>query len=219
VGTLPEFRGNAYSKILMDHAIINSKNDNLSYLLVKPADEGLYDFYLNSSFNTEISQGVTTLVTTFDTNKHCEYSQVKDLETSELFQMREDSFSSLNYLWPAEILNYAIIEAKSRSGKCKIIKSTGNTSLRPLYYIAYPDELNRNSIIVLETNAKNPAELESLVYVLKNEYPLITEAKFITPVDYLDTVSYIVKKSALVNIFDESISAPLQKLHLSLPLE
>ena len=88
-----------------------------------------------------------------------------------------------------------------------------------LYYIAYPDDLNSTKIKVLETNAKNPVEVEALISVLKNEYPKIEETEIESSINFMESVSYTIERSALLLSFNEGLTNGLAKLHLSLPLE
>ena len=54
VATLPEYRGNSYSRILLSKAIDYSEELGLDYIVVKPADELLFDLYRKAGFNTTL---------------------------------------------------------------------------------------------------------------------------------------------------------------------
>ncbi|MEN6618538.1 MAG: GNAT family N-acetyltransferase [Rikenellaceae bacterium] len=219
VGTLPEYRGNSYSKVLMESAIKDCKSEGLSYLLVKPANDNLYPFYLDSSFDRILFKSVSTFLTKESVGRNDSSLVITSLNASDLFSIREASFADTRYLWPKEILGYVIIEALSRSGSCKKFEITNGNSNRVLYYIAYPDELISTKIKVLETNAENPIEIEYLLSILKGEYPGMEETEIESPISYLESVSYTVQRSALLHPFNENLSPLLEKLHLSLPLE
>ena len=219
VGTLPEHRGNSYSKILINAAIKDCSLAGLSYMLVKPASESLYQFYIKSTFDVVISKGLSTFITASHVKPNENSIIASDINASELFLLQTVSFSDTHFLWPKEILSYALLEAKSRGGSCKKFQTNNEKSDHVLYYIAYPDDLNSNKIKVLETNAKNPVEVEALISVLKNEYPKIEETEIESSINFMESVSYTIERSALLLSFNEGLTNGLAKLHLSLPLE
>ncbi|MFA6333954.1 MAG: GNAT family N-acetyltransferase [Bacteroidales bacterium] len=219
VGTLPEHRGNSYSKILINAAIEDSRREGLSYLLVKPASEALYQFYIKFSFDKIISKSVSKFITSPIVCPVENSIITSDISVSELYSMREDFFSGTHFLWTKEILNYAIIEAKSRSGSCKKFQKNSKRSGSTLYYIAYPDELKSNKIKILETNAINPAEIKTIISVLMEEYPKIEEFEIESSLRFMDYAGFTIEKSALLYLFNNDLSDFLKHLHLSLPLE
>lgn len=218
VGTLPEHRGNSYSKTLMNEAIQASKNDGLSYMLVKPASDSLYNFYINSSFNRVLSGSVSVFQTKEPFSPRLNIT-ISALNAPDLFALRKEFFADKQYLWPEDILQYVIIEAQSRFGFCvKAIIEDENCN-RALYFIAYPDDNCSSRIKVLETNARSPFEIECLISILKTQYPEMEETEIESPVDFIESVSYTVNRNALLLSFDEKSTSILDNLHLSLPME
>lgn len=227
VGTLPEHRGNSYSSLLMDSAIKYCKESGMSYLLVKPASESLFPFYIKSSFNRVISKGILTFQTHSPVKSHeRSLTETSDINARELLSMRAASFSDTHFLWSEDILNYAIIEAKSRGGQCKKFRIITDNTDNSIYFVAYPDDFNRKKIKVLETNVKNKVEIDILIALLKPEFPEMEEMVIDSSSNNLDSLiscinpyGFFVEKSALLHSFDSSLSPFLEKLHLSLPME
>jgi len=219
VGTLPEHRGNSFSKILMNTAIKKCVEEGFSYLIVKPADEKLFSFYIKSSFDKVILKGLSTINTLTTAKQLGSPVETIDLNAPELYVMRGAAFLNTNFLWCEEVLNYAILEAKNRGGSCKIIKPSFSSYDRPLYFIAYPDELCINKIKVLETNAKTTIEFEILISSLKQDYLKMEEMVVDFPANYLKSQNFSIQRSALLLIFNPIIASHLEKFHLSLPLE
>lgn len=218
VGTLPEYRGNSYSKILINAAIEESRNDGLSYLLVKPASESLYQFYIKASFNLKLSKSTSTFIVSA-INRPMQRVVLTDISASELFEIRNKSYSGTHYLWPEEVLNYILIEARSRSGFCKRYRIDSLESEQYYYFVSYPNEVTRNQIDVLETNARNPQEIESLLSVLKEIYPDVEQIKIESSLKFMDYTGHTIEKSALLLPFQEELETYLEHLHLSLPME
>lgn len=218
VGTLPEHRGNSYSKILMQSAIDDCRR-SLSYLLVKPATESLFSLYKRASFDKVLYKRTTTVYVNHSKFIPSELMTISSTDASSLYSLRQDSLAESCFLWPIEILEYAIIEALSRSGSCKKFEITANKSSRLLYYIAYPTEENKKRIHVMETNARNSFETECLISVIKLEYPGTEEIEIESSSDFPVTNNNFVSRSALFLPFDKELSNYMEKLHLSLPLE
>jgi ribosomal protein S18 acetylase RimI-like enzyme len=219
VGTLPEHRGNSFSKILMAAATKYCREDDFSYLIVKPADEKLFAFYHKNSFDKEIFKVVATFNTSKSYNSVFTPAETIAITPHELFVLRESSFVNYNFLWQEDILNYAILETTSRGGTCKMLKPSAFSCDLPIYYIAYPDNLRKNRIKVLETNAKTSQELSILISTLKQENPKMTEMAIDFPVNYMESQEFAVGRSALLLSFFPEIHTQIEKFHLSLPLE
>lgn len=219
VGTLPEHRGNSYSKILINAAIEESKKDGLSYMLVKPASESLYKFYIKSSFDQKLFKSNSTFIISSPNIKSESRAIITDLSASELFEFRKKSFSETHFLWPKGVLEYALIEARNRNGMCKKYQIASLESKTPYYFISYPDDIIRNQINVLETNASNPEEIEFLISILKEIYPETEQIKIETSSKQMSYTGHTIEKSALLLTFITKLTNSLEKLHLSLPLE
>ncbi len=219
VGTLPEHRGNSYSKLLMESAIKECKKDGLSYLLVKPATESLFDLYKRASFENVLYKSTTIIFAKYHESIPYNITSLSPIEASDLYTLRQDSLAETSFLWPEKILEYAIIEAISRSGSCKKFEIRGTETPALIYYIAYPAEQNIKRIQVLETNARNSLEIECLVSVIKSEYPITEEIEIESSCDILSKNNKSVSRSALLLPFHKELSSYMEKLHLSLPME
>jgi len=226
VGTLPEHRGNSYSKLLMESAINECRKDGMSYLLVKPATESLFSLYSRASFEKVLYKSTSVFFvknseTAIDNimSLSSDIRSLSSIEASDLYTLRQDSLANTCFLWPEKILEYAIIEALSRSGSCKKFDISNSETSRLIYYIAYPAEQNKKSIQVLETNVRNSLEIECLISVIRSEYPGTEEIEIISSSDFPSKNNKSVSRSALLLPFDKGHSQYMEKLHLSLPLE
>lgn len=220
VGTLPEHRGNSYSRILINAAIEDCKKEGLCYLLVKPASESLYQFYTNASFKKEIFKGITRLTPPYPIHSADKSINISEISASELYSAREKSFAGSHFLWTEEILSYAMLEAKNRSGSCKKIQSKAEIQGSNIYYIAYPDETNYNRIKILETNAKNSTELSLVISAIILEYPNPEEINIESSAEVLNKSFCVsIEKSALLLSFNREVSKLTEGFHLSMPME
>ncbi|OFY39497.1 MAG: hypothetical protein A2X18_05245 [Bacteroidetes bacterium GWF2_40_14] len=219
VGTLPEHRGNSYSKILMKSAIKDCREEGMSYLLVKPATESLFLLYTRASFENTLYKSTTTHYVKHDSPGPRQQVTAFSTDASEIYSLRQDSFAAKYFLWPEKILEYAIIEALSRSGSCKTLEITTTYSSRLLYYIAYPAEENKKRILVLETNARKKNEIDLLISAIISEYPETEIIEIESSSDFPSKGNNIISRSALCLPLDKKIACHLEKLHLSLPLE
>ncbi|MFA5848631.1 MAG: GNAT family N-acetyltransferase [Bacteroidales bacterium] len=219
VGTLPEHRGNSYSKILIESAISDCQKNGLSYLLVKPATESLYNLYSRASFESTLYKSTTIHYVKHTNLIACNQITISPTDASELYSLRQNSFAGTYFLWPEKILEYVIIEALSRSGSCNKIEIVANKSCNLLYYIAYPTVVNKKRIYVLETNARNRIEIEYLKSSIISEYPGTEEIEIESSSDSPLKDNNIVSRSALCHTFDKELTGNIEKLHLSLPLE
>ncbi len=217
VGTLPEHRGNSYSRILMESAINDCRKDGLSYLLVKPATDSLFNFYSQIFKGTLVKSNTIYQVKDISHDPENNLS-IYPLDITELYTLRQDSFAGSYFLWPKKILEYAIFEVLSRSGSCKKIEMISNQHSRFLYYIAYPIEENGKKIHVLETNVRNNKEVECLISAIISEYPCTEDIEIESSSAFFSS-ERVVSQSALYLSFDATKTESLKKLHLSLPME
>jgi len=221
VGTIPEHRGNFLSKHLLDRAHKICLEENVSFLITKPATESLYTLYEKLGFSDTLFEDITIIrLDSLYNNKSISIikSNLTSLTGTKLFDLRPNinfsNSSSANgryFDWPKEILDYAIIESEGRNGLC--------VSLRNIYLIAYPEEGNPSTIKILESNFKSYNELITLTSVIKVKYPYAKYLKIISPVGINRTLESSTTRSGLIHIFNQNISEYLKLSHLSLPLD
>ena len=205
VATLPAYRRNSYSQMLLNKAIAYSKEMGFDYIVIKPADKSLFEFYrkvgldttlynnryifhlsqnrADSSFDNinhtsylhagipsdkvesdkvEIGQCNNYFISPLDSKEGCDH--FTPLSSEQLLILRE-RYSSYSFLWPPEILRYALIEILSRSGVVAVTQGD-------LYLIAYPT--SAYNINLLETNAETPIQLNRVINYLQKLFPKAT---------------------------------------------
>lgn len=219
VGTLPEHRGNSFSRILMDSAINDCRKAGFSYMLVKPATENLFDFYIKSSFDKAVSKGVLTIRSDNTIKYTAPLPETRDINASELFSMRTSSMNDTLFFWNESILNYALIEARSRGGQCKKFDFIDDGVINTIYFVSYPDDLYPEKIKILETNVKNQSDLDILFLIIKREYSNMEEISLDCSTNNLRDSRVVSQRSALFLTFNNELTPYLKRLHLSLPLE
>jgi len=210
VATLPEYRGSSYSRMLLNKAMDYSKAMGFDYTIVKPADELLFEFYQRTGFDITLYSNknifhVDSSINTLDLEMSCNHFSL--LTPEQLFILREQYNSTTSFLWPPEILRYALIETLSRSG---IAATNGQ-----LYLIAYPTKAG--NINLLETNAQNSTQFNLILnYLLK----LFPDAATIT-IDSANINKIAQHRCALLKILnpDPNIAEALSSRYLSLPME
>lgn len=240
VGTLEHHRGKGYSKILMDQAIHYSKMKSLDYMLVKPAQDSLFDLYEKQSFNHTLScYSIEIDIVEMSKNikiqefaqKTCQFKRSYD----SLSHMKaRESNAITNFLWPVEILNYSLLEIGSRGGVTAFLsKKFNETSNRnnskniPLFYSAYTIE---NNALIVKVTDHNIMSIEDLKCVIDNITTSFLNSKKIQ-IEFAITINpdmfsaltckRRVIKNALIKILnpDSEIESMLLKMHLTQSME
>jgi len=215
VATLPEYRGNSYSSLLVERAIEDSIANNLDYIIVKPAEEPLFRLYRKMGIETTLYSHKITIPLSSDSITNDKHNLAKDnivadsvfnpLSWEDLYVLRERIGS---FLWPKEILEYALHEALSRPEA--IAASDGE-----LYFIAALSYSTPDSVDILETNANSSIQVDKILSYLHNRIPHAQTASI--------THSGNSEKhnSALLKILnpEKSIEKYLSEQYLSLPME
>ena len=228
VATLPEYRGNSYSRLLVDKAIKYSIEKELDYIIVKPAQESLFDLYRKMGIKTTLYHRKTQVHLT---NSHSDISRtehilesqfvsshISSLSTENLFEVREHSNLG-SFLWTKKILDYAIREVLSHPEA--IAASNEN-----LYFIAIPSNSSPNHIEILETNAQTKEQMEEVISLIRNKAPQAQSISICTNQASQSGIFDIFKnptteKSALLKVLspDIKIERYLSEQYLSLPME
>ncbi len=234
VATLPDFRGKSLSKLLMSTAFESAKETNLQYLVVKPANDGLFDLYRGQSFDILINKDLFSVNLLLDDYENF-YFPVPNInhqmisgerfkkfkyDLERLFVIREREKSGTYLLWPSEILRFALLDIKNKGGDLHFISTIGLD--REIYYIEHPDEEDSDIIKVVDSNCKDKREIWAIISHIKTTHKkakrVIFEGNFhnISPLPFPITKT----KSALIKAFDESIDSDyFSNIHLSLPME
>jgi len=232
VATMPDFRGRSYSGALMERAIQYSVEEELHYIVVKPATDSLFDLYKKQSFDTIISKSLTQIDISqqIDINscshKEREYPDCSLVSVGEkiitdynLYSIREDELSNSHLLWPKEILTYTIKDALLKGGDIVIITNMKSTD-RVIYFIYYPIDDLGEIIKVVECNAKSTKEIYHFTNYIKSS---CFSAKTIIIEGHLDGytgLNFTIERSALIKKLKKGDPLKyLDNLHLALPME
>ncbi len=224
VATLPGFRGNSLSKLLMEAAIQYCTAQNYHYMVVKPANEGLFDLYKRQSFDILVNKSIFNVeitpqsyIRSWNDSNNRIYTD-SDFCIDELYNLRENNDNGTMLLWPTEILKYAISDIKYKGGDIHFVTDIINN--RELYFIECPLEESVDTIQVVECNAKEEREIFLITSDIKSRKSTVKNVVFEFSYDRLPSFSALKVSSALIKIIDKTIRAEeISKVHLSLPME
>jgi ribosomal protein S18 acetylase RimI-like enzyme len=226
VATLPGFRGNSISKLLMEAAIQYCTAQNYNYMVVKPANEGLFDLYMRQSFDILVNKSIFTVETTPHPQSYKKYwndsnnriYKDSDFCIDKLYNLRQNNDNGTMLLWPSEILKYAISDIKYKGGDIHFITDIINN--RELYFIECPLENSVDSIKVIECNAKEEREIFLITSNIKSRISTFKNVVFEVSFDSFPSFSALKVSSALIKLIDNTIPVEeISKVHLSLPME
>lgn len=191
VGTLKQFRGKGYSRKLMNEAINYSNSNLLDYILVKPAEESLFDLYERQSFDKTLwnYQIEIDLASSKNALDKANKSTQKTYNNTQDHQKLRESIGATNFLWPKNILEYSLMEIRSRNG---ITQYFGDS----LFYCSYQLESNVQIIKVVDHNVKTIYELEALIANVATQFPLGEKAVLEFPI------------TTQIGLFNQFISKP-----------
>ncbi|MCK9627886.1 MAG: GNAT family N-acetyltransferase [Bacteroidales bacterium] len=215
VGTKPEHRGIALSSSLIDLAKRICRNENLSFLITKPASESLYGLYKRYGFFKTLYEEHISEPLLFQ--KSASYSD--NLQTSPLTLFNFEKFrnnSDNKFLWSREVLNYILLETSERNGFCILVEGKDNPS-KVNYLISYPISEDIETIRILETDMKeyNHSILHRLI---SHIYPHATTIETIRPNSSRAHINNL-KKSGLFLPLEQEASANLENFSIMLPME
>ena len=182
VGTLPEYRGNSFSSQLLNRALQISREENISYIIVRPATESLYTLYNKLGFNhTLLEEVVEISVANIPDNKHNKLIN-RNLTGEDLLILRnsssgilpENSFDRPNIV-QADCVNSIICKEELSYPKHYDIpiQIEGNKFLWPLPVLKYAilEALERKGLCLIIENldSKNNNNLYFLSYPDEND--------------------------------------------------
>ena len=230
VGTLPNHRGNSYSRFIIDKATDSLKLKGYQYLLVKPATPGLFDLYKGMGFDKELFKASykQDFANIGNASINLIYQKIagsiKQLSHEDLAKLREEQQLKTLFMWPPSILRYALSESLGRDGYAFCFDNTSKQGqTKRIYAIGYPEEsdLLGNTFKILETNANTSDDFEDIYSYLQHTGRSNTT---IISVDlpgfgYENLPGSKFEKAALYMELTEGISKSMGKLHLSLPME
>jgi GNAT superfamily N-acetyltransferase len=219
VGTLPTHRGKSYSKFLMNHAVEAAKTEGLSYILVKPAEESLFQLYKKSGFDKEICSCFAVLNQKGNQKPLPEHT-LERITFEDFRVFRETNMADLLYLWPEKVLKYAWDEIMLREGIA--MKRSGKES----YFIGYPSIFDgKESFSILESNinsASNSEDLaiiQNLLFSKTNTITIETPLLFSASAEQIGNGMQMKRLSALFMELEKGTWDKANNRLLSLPME
>ena len=220
VGTKPKYRGFSLSSSLINIAKQVCRNENLSFLITKPASDSLYDLYKRYGFICTLYE--EQIIATFDSfgnQPERDTLQPAILHTLPLtLEYFEESRNvpRNRFLWSREILNYIMLETVLKDGSC-IIASMKEDSSHMGYFITHPEPGNNETILVLETNF-NENDYSYIYRAIQNLYPQAKSA-IITRPNSPVAVGQNIKRSGLLLPITDGIDTNLEQFSILLPME
>lgn len=234
VATLPDYRGNSLSTLLMNTAFDYSLATKLQYLVVKPANDGLFDLYRRQSFDILINKQVflvdlhsdnyVNLNFTPNRYKHNSIFVKESIESfddvEKVYHLREKDKNNTDLLWPLPVLRFALLDINNKGGDLHFVSNLDYS--RDLYYIDQPDEIDSGVIKVIDCNYKDKSDIYTIISDIKSQRKEVRKIVFEGNFQNLHPLpfSVIKTKSALIKLFDKNIDPEcLSSIHLSLPME
>lgn len=226
VGTLIKHRGNQYSTLLANEAFRKCKEKGYHFIVVRPAEESLYNLYSKQGFKLEvksstISYNINQLLIA-ENNSKTTITSTK-INQEELYSIKSITQQKTHILLSKEITNYAHIEILQRNGICEKIQ----TEKRDLFLCAYPDETHYGTIKITDHNIITPEDLLLCTKAIQHRYPESTSVTIELPNNIessldsflkknSDTIDRISSKNCMISYLT---SLDLQNKHLSLAME
>lgn len=240
LGTLREHRNKGYSALLMNEATIYAQKSSLNYIILKPAEESLYTLYRKHSFENNLTCYLIEIDISKKKNKEAPLKRgsFKTIITQNNNHLKNrESLAKTNFLWPDKILQYSLLEIKSRGGNTKYSQKEANllseprlTDERdktPLFYSSYLDESDASTVKVIDHNILSEQDLKSVINNLTSQNKLLSKIIFEFPTttnlaifsDY--THQYSIINSGLMKLLtpESGKREHLLKLHLTLSME
>lgn len=216
VGTKPEHRGFSLSLSLINMANQICRDQNLSFLITRPATESLYDLYERYGFTQTLYEEQIIEPLVFPGN-HSLVAYTSSISTLSLYNFEKSRNTCGNkFLWSKEVLNYILLEISERGGFCMFAKER-NDSPQLNYFITYPEPENIETILVLETNFEE-SNYSFLYRLVSNLYPQAKEIKIIRPNNSLSDSNKL-KRSGLLFPIKKGCDVKLKDFSLLLPME
>ncbi|MDD3033643.1 MAG: GNAT family N-acetyltransferase [Bacteroidales bacterium] len=220
VGTKPEHRGFSLSSSLINIAKQICRNENLSFLITKPATDSLYDLYQRYGFICTLYE--EQHIETIDSSES--HSEKDTPHTSLLHTIpltldffEESRYVSTNkFLWSREVLNYILLETALKEGFC-VTASRNEDSSQFGYFIISPEAGNIETILVLETNIEE-SDFSYVYKTIKNQYPKAKAVKIIRPNSDIANVQNL-KRSGLLLPITEGVDTIIRNFSILLPME
>lgn len=139
VGTLPQFRNRGYSTALLYYIRANASKIGWNFLITRPSESNLIDFYTKKGFSTPIYR--SDYLPLFENG-----ANILNLNPVELFKMRDKKFLSNYFQWSHIMLDYIIKEARINTPPI-IPAPAGNNPFALLCSLTKDFHLDSNSAI------------------------------------------------------------------------
>lgn len=215
VGTKPEHRGFSLSSSLIDLAKQICRNENLSFLITKPATDSLYDLYKRYGFSQTLYE--EQHIETIDfSDGQSDRAQLHTFPLTLDYFEESRNITSNRFLWSREILNYILLETSLKEGFCINARRKEDSS-QIGYFIACPEPGNIETILILETNFKE-SDYSYLYRTINNPYPQATAVKIIRP-NNPNAIAQNLKRSGLLLPITGGINTNLEHFSIMLPME
>jgi ribosomal protein S18 acetylase RimI-like enzyme len=192
VGTLGSHRGKGYSYTLAEEAFRICIAKGYKFIAVRPAEESLYQLYSKQGFESEIrsrtiSYNIKDILNRSSLEKT---NSSSSLNPEELFEIKFETQKDSHILLSKEITRYAHLEIIQRRGVCEEVPSTKER----LFFCAYPDETNRNSIIITDHSIKTPEDIILCTNSIRAKYPGSTSISLELPFNNENIINEIVRE-------------------------
>lgn len=220
VGTLKAHRGKGYSYDLMKMALEYATNTNLKYLVLKPAQDSLYNLYKNQSFETTLHslQKVYEINPLNPQERTISLPHIKPITSQQYFDIREKTLLDTHILWSGDILGYSLAEVESRDGSYGIIENNGYTIIFALYPI------DEHTLKIVDHNAKDITNLNALVNSIAFTYSSYSRIIIETSTNNNNdpnTDDWQIQKNSMIKFLtsEKEIQTNLSKKIISLAME
>lgn len=224
VGTLKDYRGKGYSHILMNAAHRYSKERSLDYILVKPAEESLFNLYQKQSFDKtlwnyllEIDLAITRKNISGAKNNQARANNNQALvnndqarASSELSRSISGTQNSNSVISQADLTNKKVSNFRNVQNRLEIRESLSTASF------LWPKEILDYSLMEIESRDGVSKLIGNSLYY--SAYPLESNAQLIKVVDHnIKTIQDL--DSLATNISWEFPLATKATLELSVPTQ
>ena len=114
--THPDYQNEGYMTETLTRAIEVSKDANIDFLVLVPAEEWLFDYYGKFGFKTSFYKRVAHF-TRLELQEMAAQPDLKDAFKLDIFDTRQTAFALYDFLnWGEKVLRYAMFEHNSGTG-------------------------------------------------------------------------------------------------------
>lgn len=220
VGTLEAYRGKGYANELTKRALEHATNNNLKYLVLKPAQESLYNLYKKQSFETTLYSlhKVYEIPPRNNQERSKSFFPAKQITSGQYFEIREKSLFNTHILWSRDILKYSLAEVESRDGNYGTIENNGYN----IIFALYPVDVH--TLKIVDHNVNDNTNLNVLVESISFTYNYYSRIIIETSVNSntaLITENWQIQKNSMIKILshEKELQTELSGKIISLAME